>query len=166
MEERMKENATATSHRSEYLISEWQSEIRAGNQCYKSRDIDRALMHYERAKQAACSLFSQWKDTKEAIATVVVSYHNLADLYLLMGLPDKAEYELHEVHHYVLNAMRCINDNFGSHSKGKYLLQIDALQEASQLTNTALTQHLNIYGQHCKQRDSLMHLEKSEPVLH
>ncbi len=90
----------------ELQINQWKAEISSGNRCFNQQRISDAIRHYENAKTVACALFPYWQDTQAAAAAVVVSYHNLADVYLREKLPEHAEIELRKSHNFILNALR------------------------------------------------------------
>lgn len=80
------------------LMQRWQQQIQAGNECFNSHQLFAAIAHYQSAKQLAWELFAVWDESAEAVATVIISYHNLADLYLRRQQPDMAATELQRVH--------------------------------------------------------------------
>ena len=76
----------------------WKAQICAGNDCFDKRQILSALAHYHKAIDQAQALLEQWDDPKAAVAALLVSHHNLADLYLTEDKAMLAEYELQKVH--------------------------------------------------------------------
>lgn len=79
-------------------IETWKRHINAGNDSFDKYQILASLAHYQAAIKQATALLDQWHDKKAAVAALVVSYHNLADLYLREGEPLLAEYELENAH--------------------------------------------------------------------
>ncbi|MCV6610375.1 MAG: hypothetical protein OIF55_06365 [Amphritea sp.] len=89
----------------EQQINHWQDTISDGNRFFTLRRYGDAMRLYEQARQLATGLFSQWQDTEAAIATVVISYHNQADLYLHINLATEALETLHQAHTFVLKTL-------------------------------------------------------------
>ncbi|MFT2090356.1 hypothetical protein [Paraglaciecola sp. 2405UD69-4] len=88
-------------------MSNWKMQICAGNECFNKCQILSALAHYNNAVTQAEILLQDWFDPKAAVASVVISYHNLADLYLKENKPLLAEQMLTKVHQKI--AM-CLSD--------------------------------------------------------
>lgn len=63
-------------------MEHWKQTIEAGNARYHAGDLIEAREHYLRALAQAQLLFTLWPDADEAVAAVVVSSHNLADLHV------------------------------------------------------------------------------------
>ncbi|WP_133468529.1 hypothetical protein [Paraglaciecola marina] len=76
----------------------WKAQICAGNECFERCQTLSALAHYNKAIRQAEYLLDNWIDHKAAVASVVISYHNLADLYLREDKAILAEHELEKVH--------------------------------------------------------------------
>lgn len=130
----------------EQQISQWKAEITSGNHCFNQQRIGDAIRHYENAKSVARALFPYWQDTQAAVAAVVVSYHNLADLYLRENLPEHAGIELRKSHNFLLNALRdderqqpIASASCGDESR------TDILLKAASRTYLALIQHQGEY---------------------
>ncbi|WP_261841125.1 hypothetical protein [Aliamphritea ceti] len=79
-------------------MQRWQKQVQAGNECFNAHQLFTAVAHYQAAKQLAWQLFTHWEDPAEAVAVVIISYHNLADLYLRRMQLDMAGNELERVH--------------------------------------------------------------------
>lgn len=79
-------------------MKRWQQQVQAGNECFNAHQLFAAVAHYQSAKQLAWDLFRHWEDPAEAVAVVIISYHNLADLYLRRMQTDMAGNELDRVH--------------------------------------------------------------------
>lgn len=140
----------------EQQIDQWKTEITAGNDCFNAQRNSEAIRHYENAKAVACALFPQRRDTDEAVAAVVVSFHNLADLYLRENLPEQAEMELQSAHRFVLNALR---EN-ELHASTKlcpqcYESRADALLKAASRTYLALMRHQSEHSSKTQQAEPI-----------
>jgi len=138
-------------------IAIWKSEITAGNHYFNRQQFDDALRHYQNAKTVACALFPHWSDTHAAVSAVVVSYHNLADLYLQAKMPMQAGTELRDSHNFVINALRDEERYRPPATHPDQILveqaqtRMDALLRAASRTYLALTQHLERYSDQSKQ---------------
>ena len=118
-------------------MEKWKQQILAGNAFFNAHQNDRARAHYQAAKARAETLFAVWLDPHEAVASVVISYHNLADLYLEEGNTDRAEAELRQVHELICNA---ISDPGCSPERR------DALLEGGNRTYVALLNYIKKHG--------------------
>ncbi|MBL4631285.1 MAG: hypothetical protein JKY14_09070 [Paraglaciecola sp.] len=76
----------------------WKAQICAGNDCFDKNQLLSAIAHYQKAIKQAQTLIDSWEEPKAAVAALMVSYHNLADLYLRENSVLLAEYELHNAH--------------------------------------------------------------------
>lgn len=119
------------SHASE--LSQWQQQIQAGNDCFNEHQTLSALSHYNLAKVHAESMLAHFEDTKAAVAAVVISYHNLADLYLRENEYILAECELRHVHRKLSIALSDATPNS---------IGVDALLWGVSKTYIALINHL------------------------
>lgn len=79
-------------------IQKWKRSICAGNECFDNDQTERAIEHYRKAINIAENLFYDHKDPDEAVAILIVSHHNLADVYLRKQCFSLAESELRCVH--------------------------------------------------------------------
>ena len=86
-------------------MARWQQHIIAGNHCFDRQLLSDAASHYQTAKQIAEGLFDSWPDPHTAAAAVIISYHNMADLYLSKALPTMAVEELQRVHRIFASAL-------------------------------------------------------------
>ena len=93
-------------HEQELAFADWESEVIAGNQFFNQSDFEHAKQNYKKAKKLATKLFDFADDSERAVAALVVSYHNLADLYQQKKQLKRAYRELDEVNAYLLN---CLN---------------------------------------------------------
>ncbi len=85
-------------------MDQWKKHITIGNSYFRNQRFDEAEIHYLKARQHAESLFASWLDPQEAVAALVVSYHNLADLYQAENQPSLAFDMLSKVHSLLLKA--------------------------------------------------------------
>lgn len=86
-------------------MEKWKQHILAGNAFFDARQMQQAAAEYQAAKERAEELFAVWFDDDEATAAVVISYHNLADLYAQQGETAKAEVELRHVLQVIQHAL-------------------------------------------------------------
>ncbi|MEP1449287.1 MAG: tetratricopeptide repeat protein [Paraglaciecola sp.] len=122
--------------RNEDSVELWKKHINAGNDNFDKQQILGALAHYQEAISLAEQLLSGHQDPKGAVAATVVSYHNLADLYLREGQPVLAECELENVHTKLSN---CLN-------KEKSDNKVRALLWGINRTYFALMSHRETYS--------------------
>lgn len=92
-------------------MKRWQQQVQAGNECFNAHQLFAAVAHYQSAKQLAWHLFRYWEDPAEAVAVVIISYHNLADLYLRRLQPEMAGNELDRVHDSLLQEIATESDS-------------------------------------------------------
>lgn len=87
-------------------MQNWKRHIVEGNKHFDSHQWGKAENLYQRAKsEAKCQLLS-WPDTEEAVAALVVSYHNLADLYGTSDVSLRKHQELQAAHTYLLGVLQ------------------------------------------------------------
>jgi len=86
-------------------MEQWKQHIMLGNQCFDERQLLTAMTHYQSAKSRAHVLFEHWFNPEQSVAALVVSYHNLADLYLREDNPAMAEKELRSIYDYILTQL-------------------------------------------------------------
>lgn len=94
----------------------WKNYITAGNEKFAASDFDSAKAFYEAARTEAENLFSKWKEPDEAVSALIVSYHNMADLYQKQGHTDAARSILERVHQFILRAVTSTPINNRRHS--------------------------------------------------
>lgn len=120
-------------------MKHWQNMMKIGNQLFGAGDFYSAREQYLQALALAQVLFDRWANVDEAVAALVISHHNLADLHLRIGQPEEAAEYLCAVHEYLLEA-----------SRNRRLS--DALREAalrhSQRTYTQLLGFISEHGQY------------------
>lgn len=71
-------------------MEQWKRAIKAGNDAFTSPDPGTALGHYRLALRLAQTLVGDWPDHDAALAALVVSHHNLADLHRLSNAHEEA----------------------------------------------------------------------------
>ena len=76
----------------------WKSHICAGNKCFDDKKTVPAIVHYQKSIVAAEDLLEHSDNDRAAVAAVIVSSHNLADLYIQANEIALAENELRNVH--------------------------------------------------------------------
>lgn len=118
-------------------MDEWKKNIIAGNRRFSRSDFNAAKSSYEVARQHAENLFPQWLDPDEAASALVVTYHNLADLYQTQGNYSAARNSLEKVHKTILRALVSTSIESARHS---------SLLRASVKTYSALITHKNCYS--------------------
>ena len=87
-------------------LSQWKASICAGNDCFDNHQNISSMAHYQKAICHAKALLNNSQDTRAAVAAMVISYHNLADLYLREGeqlLAEKTLRNVHQILSYELN---------------------------------------------------------------
>lgn len=68
----------------------WKRQTRLGNRRFALGDHAGALSCYQQALWSAEQQVMIWPEPDEAVAALVVTYHNLADLLLCLSLPERA----------------------------------------------------------------------------
>ena len=111
----------------------WKKFTKEGNALYQSFCWHAAESQYQCAKTRAENLLMSWADPEEAVAALVVSYQNLAEVYGAMGLHLKQQKELQAAHCCLLTALQS-NDLTNQ--------QIDAILGGVNRTYMALLAHL------------------------
>lgn len=76
----------------------WKQQTLSGNRYFDAGEYAKALSYYQQALWLARQQFSFWPDADEAVAALVVAHHNLADLLIVMTLPDRAADLLCHIH--------------------------------------------------------------------
>jgi tetratricopeptide (TPR) repeat protein len=62
-------------------MEQWQQTVSRGNSAFSEGRDDDAIRLYSTACQRALKLLPHWVDTEAAIAALVISYQNIADVY-------------------------------------------------------------------------------------
>lgn len=75
-------------------FSDWKRHMRAGNACFKRCQILTAISHYNEAKYQARLLIDESENKSGAIAALIASHHNLAEVYRQEGEPQLCEQAL------------------------------------------------------------------------
>lgn len=95
----------------ELTMGQWKIHICAGNRCFEAEQNMTASGHYHRAIALADALLSGHDDPRAAVAALLVSHHNLADLYLRANQLTLAEDELRSVHQKLSLALNGVQPN-------------------------------------------------------
>lgn len=127
----------------EQQISQWQSTIAEANRLFNVQRYGDAMRLYEKARSLATGFFGQWSDTEAAIATVVISYHNLADLYLHINLQAQALEALQQAHLFVLNALENARQQSGPDAEKDQ--RVAQLLQAANRTYFSIMRHQRRY---------------------
>jgi hypothetical protein len=85
-------------HTTELPMIAWKQATQTGNLLFSEQNFQEALHHYRRALALAITLFADWNDADEAVATLVVSHHNVAALLLQANNTDEAARILCGIH--------------------------------------------------------------------
>lgn len=86
-------------------MEHWKTIIEAGNRCFAEGDWVQARECYLQALAEAQLLFGRWRDHDMAVASFVISHHNLADLHLALGQPEEAAENLCASHERLLQSV-------------------------------------------------------------
>jgi len=81
----------------------WENETAIANQYFKRVDFGHAEKKYREAKKIATALFENSNQPERSVAALVISYHNLADLYQEINDLQRAHYELCAIDDYLGN---------------------------------------------------------------
>lgn len=84
---------------------DWERETAIGNQYFNKKHFEKAIKNYLYAKKLASQLFNSSNNPERAVSALVVSYHNLADLYKQKNELKMAYQELDEVDAYLVNCL-------------------------------------------------------------
>lgn len=127
-------------------MEHWKTTITAGNRCFHCGDWVAAGEHYQRALAEAQLLLEHWQDAEAVVAALVISHHNLADLYLVLGQREQAAEHLCSSHERLLQTM--LDDRLAQPLRS-------AAMRHSQRTYTELLQFIGEYGA-CPRTDRLL----------
>jgi tetratricopeptide (TPR) repeat protein len=123
-------------------MKHWQSMMKIGNQLFGAGDFYSAREQYLQALALAQVLFDRWANAEEAVAALVISHHNLADLHLRIGQPEEAAEYLCAVHEYLLQAAEnprlsaMLRDTSFRHSQRTYTELLGFISEHGQYPST------------------------------
>jgi hypothetical protein len=84
-------------------VKYWRETIEKANQQYKQQHFKQAEKLYLQAADQAKLLASHWIEPETAVSALVISYQNLADLYMKTRQPFRAMSILEEVHNTLQN---------------------------------------------------------------
>lgn len=83
------------------LMEKWKRHIETGHRLFAHQNFKEAKFHYQMACKRSVSLASEYGDERSTVMAVIVSHHGLADLYIEVGLPSMAQYEVEKLHHHL-----------------------------------------------------------------
>jgi tetratricopeptide (TPR) repeat protein len=86
-------------------MEHWKRTMQIGTRYFAEGAWVDAREQYLQALALAQVLFDRWPDPDAAVAALVVSQHNLADLHLQLQRPDAAIAHLRACHEHLLRAM-------------------------------------------------------------
>lgn len=76
----------------------WKQLTTEGNLLFDAGSLHAALERYEHARRLVLATFSEWTDTDDVVAAVVVSFLNLSEAQARLGLVNLAAQSLCTVH--------------------------------------------------------------------
>ena len=120
------------------LYQDWQEQILAGNEHFENEDLVVAISCYRSAIAIAEDLIKEHENFRIAIVSLIVSFHNLSDVYLMMTEKSKAERELKAAHDRLIGLQSEYPEDFEKQ---------EALMWGLRRTYTALLLHLKKYSE-------------------
>lgn len=118
-------------------MEQWKTHMRAGNVCFENEQFSDAQAHYHMGGERAQQLFTVWFDRPQAVAAVVITYHNRADLLLAQQQISAAERELRSCYDFLYQAA----------SSAACVEEVDtALLQGLRRSYMRLLSHLQVYG--------------------
>ncbi len=136
-------------------MEHWKRTISAGNRCFSCGELIEARELYLQAIAQAQILFERWPIADEAVAALVISHHNLADVHLMLGQPEETAEHLCASHERLLSA---IGDAGLPDS-----LRESALRH-SRTTYTSLLEFIGEYGAYPR-TDRLLGVGRTVPAV-
>nr|WP_314483427.1 hypothetical protein [uncultured Pseudomonas sp.] len=85
-------------------MQHWKRITQRANQLFSEGELVDAREHYLQALALAQVLFERWHDVDEAVASLVIAHHNLADLHLRLQQPHESADYLCAAHQRLLQA--------------------------------------------------------------
>ncbi len=85
-------------------MQHWKRITQIANHLFSQGELVDAREHYLQALALAQVLFTRWQDADEAVASLVIAHHNLADLHLRLQQPHESADYLCAVHQRLLQA--------------------------------------------------------------
>ncbi len=101
-----------SSRLSDERFVDWETSIKKGNKYFDSNNLDQAKKSYVVAKELALALFENGINPERAIPALIISCHNLADLYQKREQLKLAYQELDEVDSFLVNYLDTAKKNF------------------------------------------------------
>ena len=83
-------------------MEKWKKYIIEGNQFFKKKDFDLAILSYQSSKEQIKKIFDDWSNPEEAIAAILASYHNISELYLQRGQKHLSFIELQKARKFLM----------------------------------------------------------------
>ena len=87
-------------------FTDWEHKTAKANHYFDQESFEHAKKSYIGAKNLALRLFENSDQPERAVAALVVSYHNLSNLYQQLNQPKRAYSELDEVDAYLANCLK------------------------------------------------------------
>lgn len=94
-----------TLHIDQNITDTWKRLTSEGNALFDAGSLHAALESYESARRLVLTTFSEWADTDDAVAAVVVSFLNLSEAQARLGLVSLATQALCTVHGSLLETL-------------------------------------------------------------
>lgn len=122
-------------------LASWQAQTRLGNAAFSRCDARDALFYYRQALHIARELAGRCADADQALAALVISYHNLVDFCRQQQFLDTAANLVCSIHHQLC----LIAANPECHSSWR-----DAALRHSKYTHRELCRYVELHGDHPK----------------
>lgn len=123
-------------------MQHWKRITQIANHLFSQGELVDAREHYLQALALAQVLFTRWQDANEAVASLVIAHHNLADLHLRLQQPHESADYLCAVHQRLLQASqdvclpRALRDAALRHSARTYTELLSFIAEHGQYPRT------------------------------
>ena len=115
----------------------WRAHIVAGNESFELMQDLSAIGHYQKAILCTNQLLEINNNFRNYVAALIVSFHNLADVFVRLQEYQLAEFELVDVHEILLNQW---------HQSTEYSHEYDILQWGLSKTYLALASHVKAHN--------------------
>ncbi|KTT19675.1 MULTISPECIES: hypothetical protein [Pseudomonas] len=123
-------------------MQHWKRITQIANHLFSQGELVDAREHYLQALALAQVLFTRWQDADEAVASLVIAHHNLADLHLRLQQPHESADYLCAVHQRLLQASQdvclppALRDAALRHSARTYTELLSFIAEHGQYPRT------------------------------
>lgn len=134
-------------------FSVWENATKVANVYFERLDFGLAEKKYLRAKTLSIELFKRKKQAERAIAALVVSHHNLANLYQKQGRIKRAHQELESVDTYLNRYL----DNGIDNIEVMRSVQMGINQTRSELLSFIKENKLIVHDVTSKQQHNVQH---------